>query len=184
MTPDPDAPLIDVLGEAQRVGMLGRGPIPAMIDHASAFVDALPAGELEVVDLGSGGGLPGLVVATHRMDVRLTMVDRRAKRTDFCRRAVSRLGLQDRVSVVTDDIARLVADPTWQSRFDAAICRGLGPPATTARFASALVRVGGLVVISEPPPGSPARWDPAELDAAGLRGTGAANERVAVFVRV
>ena len=45
-----------------------------------------------LVDLGSGGGLPGLVLADAYPERAITLVDRREKRTDFLRRAVRRLG--------------------------------------------------------------------------------------------
>ena len=59
-----------------------------------------------VVDLGSGGGVPGLVIADARPDLRLVLVDRRATRTDHLRRLVGRLGLADRVEVVERPTSR------------------------------------------------------------------------------
>ena len=61
--------LHDVLAEAREAGFLGPGPITPQIRHAEGF--ALVARRLaapgptrpRLVDLGSGGGLPGLVVA-------------------------------------------------------------------------------------------------------------------------
>ena len=49
----------------------------AAVAHADAFAAALPS-SAAVVDLGSGGGLPGLVIAVRRPDLRLTLVERRA----------------------------------------------------------------------------------------------------------
>ena len=57
-----------------------------------------PASAGTVVDLGSGGGVPGLVIARARPDLRVVLVDRRSSRTDHLSRLVRRLGLDDRVA--------------------------------------------------------------------------------------
>ena len=87
--------------------MLGRRSIDEVIDHAGAFVDAVSDVTGVIVDLGAGGGVPGLVIATARPDLRLVLVDRRATRTDHLRRLVGRLGMSDRIEVVTADATTL-----------------------------------------------------------------------------
>jgi 16S rRNA (guanine527-N7)-methyltransferase len=81
-----DPALIDALRASQRLGMLGGRSIYEVVDHASAFVAALADVRGLVVDLGAGGGVPGLVIAAARPDLRLVLVDRRATRTDHLRR--------------------------------------------------------------------------------------------------
>ena len=103
----PTPALLDALASSQRLGMLGDRPIADVVDHAGAFVAALAASRGTVVDLGTGGGVPGLVIASARPDLRLVLVDRRATRTDHLGRLVRRLGLADRVEVVTADAAAL-----------------------------------------------------------------------------
>ena len=51
--------LIDALGEAQRIGMLGPASLAEAVSRAWAFVDACPLEARSFVDLGSGGGIPG-----------------------------------------------------------------------------------------------------------------------------
>jgi 16S rRNA (guanine527-N7)-methyltransferase len=159
--------LLETLRHAQRLGMLGAGSLERAIERAGDFVDAVPADAAEVVDLGSGGGLPGLVVAWRCPSARVTLVDRRAARTDNLRRAVARLGWTDRVEVVTGDVVELARGP-WRSRFDAATARGFGPPLWTLACGAATVRLGGRVVISEPPPEGGDRWPPEELASLGV----------------
>jgi len=185
-----DEDLIAVLTASQDLGFLGARPIPEVIDHARAFVRALAGLTVErderptIVDLGSGGGIPGLVIAADRPDVRLTLLDRRSKRTDFLDRMVHRLGWADRVDVVCDDAER-VAD-RLPGRFTGAVARGFGPPELTLRLGAALVAVGGRIVISEPPDGD--RWDPELLRRLGVDRIevpvpDAGEARVAVFRR-
>jgi 16S rRNA (guanine527-N7)-methyltransferase len=152
-----DAPpeLRRALLDAQRAGFLGSRPIEEVIEHARGFVDALDDVDGRVVDLGSGGGVPGLVIAHDRPDLRVTLLDRRAKRTDFLARVVRRLGWTERVEVVEADAEQFAT--AGEGAYDAAVARGFGPPFETLRIAARLTRLGGAVVISEPPVGGD-RW--------------------------
>lgn len=161
--------LIETLRDAQRFGFFGDRDVIDAARHARTFVDAigpLPAGA-RLVDLGSGGGLPGLVLADEYRDQEVVLLDRREKRTDFLKRAVSRLGWTH-VHVLTDDARRLVmaVRDGEVSSFDVVTARGFGPPEFTLRTARAVCRDGGMIVISEPPVGD--RWDPALLSELGL----------------
>lgn len=156
--------LTDTLRDAQRVGFVGARPIPEVIDHARRFVGALDGVSGTVVDLGTGGGVPGLVVAIDRPDLCVVLVDRRQKRTDFLERAVARLGVGHRVEVRCDDVERMATRSP--GAFDAVTARGFGPPQYTLRLAARMVVPDGPIVISEPPIGD--RWDPRLLDELGL----------------
>ena len=176
-----------VLRASQDLGFLGARPITEVIEHARAFVRALDGLTVEgsepptVIDLGSGGGVPGLVIAHDRPDLRLALLDRRAKRTDFLERMVRRLGWSDRVRVICEDAERAVARE--RGHYAAAVARGFGPPDVTLGIGASLVRLGGRVVISEPPEGD--RWDPELLASCGVirDETPGHDPRVAVFHR-
>ena len=161
--------LTETLREAQRLGFFGDTPIEVAIEHARQFVAALGAScrSGRVLDLGSGGGLPGLVLAAELPDAQVVLLDRRRKRTDFLERAVSRLGF-GHVDVWWQDASRTattVARGEVES-FDAVTARGFGPPEVTLRIAVACVRPSGCIVISEPPTGD--RWPPQLLAGLGL----------------
>lgn len=177
-----------VLIEAQRRGMLGARPIPDVIQHARSFVDALDPGPHTVIDLGAGGGVPGLVIASFRPDVRITMVDRREKRTDFLQMAVRRLALDDQCEVWCRDV-RTVARELQRSSgsmtpWDAVVARGFGPPLHTVALALELVTGAGRIVLSEPPADQGDRWPHAVLVSLGLRRVEPAPPGVAILVPV
>ncbi|MEO8364372.1 MAG: RsmG family class I SAM-dependent methyltransferase [Ilumatobacteraceae bacterium] len=162
--------LLRVLGEAQRIGTLGPAPLTEVIRHATWFADALPPETNRVIDLGSGAGVPGLIVALVRPNAQITLVDRRTKCTDALLRAVAVLNLGDRVSVHRGDVEHLSRQSEWRESFDAAVSRGFGPPHQTLTLARLFVRVGGVVVISEPPADIPDRWGDIDLGQMGLSG--------------
>ena len=146
--------LLETLRLAQRFGVLGARPVEDAVEHARAFVRALAPVRGRVVDLGSGGGLPGLVVAVDRPDLDVVLIDRRQKRTDLLERAVVRLGVEDRVQVVCDDARRL--RQLFPEGFDGVTARSFGPPSVTLSIASDCLAEGGRIVVSEPPTGD--RW--------------------------
>ena len=151
--------LTAILQRAQAQGVLGARPIAEVLAHARGFVAALPDDAVSVVDLGSGAGIPGLIIALDRPSLRVTLVDRRASRVDTLRRAIIALGWADRVVAVESDAEVMSRDPAFQGTFDVVVARGFADPAITLPIAARLARNGGSVIISEPPPEHGSRWD-------------------------
>jgi len=155
--------LHEALGTSQRLGFLGDRPIVEVIEHARAFVLGLEGVAGSVIDLGAGGGVPGLVLAVDRPDLSITLLDRRTKRTDFLSRIVRRMRL-DHVTVVAADVDDAIRQ--GHVGFDAVVARGFGPPDFTLRTAARCLGKTGVIVISEPPTGD--RWDVELVSSLGL----------------
>ncbi len=165
---DPSPELLEVLERARRLGVLGPGPVLDHVQHAEGFVEAvapLPA-ESRVLDLGSGGGIPGLVVAEVRPDLRFCLIDALERRCALLVEAVARLGWAERVEVL-EGRAELVGRGPMRGAADAVVARSFGPPSVVAECAAPLLRVGGLLVVSEPPD-RPERWPADGIGRLGL----------------
>ncbi len=164
-------PLTAVLEDAQRLGFIGSAPLEQHRAHASAFVARLGCAP-RVLDLGSGGGLPGLVIAAARPDTALVLVDARLARADFLRRAVRRLGWDDRILVLHARAEQLTRQPTWRAALSCVVARGFGSPTVTAECAAGFLAVGGALLVSEPPGGPTSvgatRWPADGLGLLGL----------------
>lgn len=164
------ASLEDVLEEAKDLGFLGPGPVAGHVEHAAGFVQAV--GEphpTRVVDLGSGGGLPGLVIAAAWPGAALVLLDANERRARFLGEAVRKLGLDGRVHVAhlrAEDAGR---DEGFRGRADLVVARSFGPPAVTAECAAPLLAVGGRLVVSEPPDEETERWPETSVATFGLR---------------
>jgi 16S rRNA (guanine527-N7)-methyltransferase len=65
-----------------------------------AFLGELVPEGSRLVDVGSGAGLPGLVLAIHRPDLRVTLIEPMLRRVTFLIEAIGRLGLGGRVGVI------------------------------------------------------------------------------------
>lgn len=150
-----EAPLLAALAEQGRLGFLGVSPTEALA-HSRRYEAVLPT-DRRVVDLGSGGGIPGLVVAADREDLHVTLLDMRQKRTDQLRRLVGRLGLGARVDVVCAPVERFGAGAGAHA-FDVVVARKFGPPVDVVAAARLLLRPDGdrLLVVSDAPDD---RWD-------------------------
>ncbi|MCU1504946.1 MAG: rsmG [Ilumatobacteraceae bacterium] len=162
-----DSLLLESLERIRARGAIGESSLTTAVAHADRFTVLVPDRAATLVDLGSGGGLPGLVIAWRRPDLRVTLVDRRATRADLLRRAVRALGVDARVEVVVADVRAFgTAHPR---HFDVVTARSFGSPVITARCAAPLVRPpSGVVLVSEPPDPTPDRWPPALLAELGL----------------
>lgn len=164
------ASLTDLLSESRQLGFLGPGPVEAHISHAAAFPSAVNEIPARALDLGAGGGLPGLVLAaTIWPGTTWTFLDAQLRRTDFLARASGALGLLDRVQVVNGRAEEVGRDLAHRAGYDLVVARSFAAPAVVAECAAPLLRVGGWLVVSEPPD-TPlaARWPAHGLALVGL----------------
>jgi 16S rRNA (guanine527-N7)-methyltransferase len=161
--------LLQVLEDSRAAGFLGPGPIEAHVQHAQVFLDA---GDLtgRVMDLGSGGGLPGLVLALTRPATEFTLLDAMERRCRFLAGAIERLELGDRVEVVCGRAEELAHSPALRGRFPIVVSRSFGAPAVTAECAVGfLAGPGAQLLVSEPPSSDPQRWPADGVELLGLR---------------
>ncbi len=170
-------PLIELLTEARALGFLGPGSLGPQVRHAQGFTAIARRlsglGPAQLVDLGAGGGLPGLVVATEWPDASVALLEANGRRAAFLRRAVGRLDLEGRVSVLEERAEVCGRELGLRAGFDGVLARSFGRPAVLAECAAPLLRVGGWLLVSEPPRSDPedgqdVRWPAEPLRQLGL----------------
>jgi 16S rRNA (guanine527-N7)-methyltransferase len=119
-------------------------PAEELIADALVLLDHL--GETgRVVDVGSGGGLPGLPLKIARPGLDLTLVEADQAKAAFLVRACAALGLSD-VVVVARRAEEVGQDPLYRESFDVAVARALAPMPVLAELCLPLVRVGGRLL--------------------------------------
>ena len=113
---------------------------------AVPLLDRLRAGEpLSLVDVGSGGGMPGLPLKIAFPHLRVTLVESVGKKADFLRQTVADLGL-DQVEVVAERAETAAHDAQHRDAYDWATARALGPLPLVVELCAPFLAPGGLLV--------------------------------------
>ena len=100
---------------------------------------------LRALDLGTGGGVPGVVLALARPEISWTLVDSARKKADAVRGFVDALGLHN-VTVIAERAESLGRDVAHREQFDLVAARACAALPVLAEYALPLIRVGGALV--------------------------------------
>lgn len=128
---------------------LVSGPAEPLVEDCLVLLDHL-AGATSLVDVGSGGGMPGLPLKIARPELRVTLVEADRRKAAFLVHAAARLELEG-VDVVAERAETAGHDPKLREAFDVAACRALAPLPVLAELAMPFVRVGGRLLAMKGP---------------------------------
>jgi 16S rRNA (guanine527-N7)-methyltransferase len=125
-------------------GLIGPREVPRLWDrhlvNCGLLAPLVPA-DARVADLGSGAGLPGLVLALARPDLAVTLVEPMARRVEFLTEACESLGAQNAT------VVRARAEELGGRRdFDVVTSRALAPLTRLLAWSLPLVAPGGAVL--------------------------------------
>jgi 16S rRNA (guanine527-N7)-methyltransferase len=112
------------------------------------YVRVVPSSVREIVDIGSGAGVPGIPLRIAIPDLRLTMVESRQRRVSFLLTVVRELDLVG-ATVIGNRLENVAG--ALQGKFDAVVARCAGDLETLFTLGAKLVKPGGVVVVSGPP---------------------------------
>jgi len=176
--------LVVVLARAAELGWLGPGPVDKHIDHGLAIAAVVadlgtrcPQNPQAVLDLGSGGGAPGLIVGACVHPRPVTLLEVAVRRVAFLRTAAAELADVATLDVAEGRAEELARRPELDGHYGIVVARSFGRPAVTAECATRFLADGGWLVVSEPPDpdegeaqasGGGRRWDLAGLTRLGF----------------
>ncbi len=131
-------------GEGVVRGLIGPREVPRLWErhllNCAAPAELLAPGET-IADIGTGAGLPGLVLALVRPDLRVVLVEPLQRRCDFLAEAVKRFGLGGRV-----EIRRGKADAVKPCQADVVTSRAVAALEDLAAWSLPHAKVGGRLL--------------------------------------
>jgi 16S rRNA (guanine(527)-N(7))-methyltransferase RsmG len=98
---------------------------------------------VRVLDLGTGGGLPGIPLAILRPDLRVTLLDSIRKKADAVGHMLSELGLAN-VEMVTGRAEDIGREPAHRGAYDVVVARAVAGLSDLVKWSKAFLRVGGV----------------------------------------
>jgi 16S rRNA (guanine527-N7)-methyltransferase len=123
---------------------LVSGPVADLVNDSLVLLEHLGNAN-KLVDVGSGGGLPGLALKIARPELSVTLVESDQDKAAFLVRACAALGLQD-VDIVAKRAEEVGQDPLYREAFDVAVARALAPMPVLAELCLPLVKIGGRLL--------------------------------------
>lgn len=138
--------LLEVLAEDPGASTTVRDPRMGVDVHVADALSGLAAPPLRtarvIADLGSGNGIPGLVLAIARPEARVILVEAAQRKSAFLRRAAEAAGA-DNAEVVT---ARAEDWREGTGACDVVVARALARLPVLVEYAAPLLRLGGVLV--------------------------------------
>lgn len=124
-------------------GLIGPREVPKLWDRHllnCAVVERLVPTDASVADVGSGAGLPGVVLALVRSDIRVVLIEPLLRRTTFLAEVIDRLGIDNA------EVLRARAEEVRDRQFDVVTSRAVAPLDRLAGWCLPLCRPGGLML--------------------------------------
>ncbi len=154
MTPDTDAKLraliAHLLEENAKFNLTGiKTPDDAWTKHVLDSLEGLESGLFDdaqsVVDVGSGAGFPGFVLAVARPALRVSLLEATRKKCAFMEGTIAKFDIVG--AKIINERAEDAGHGQWRERFDVATARAVGSFAEVVELCMPLVRVGGSVLL-------------------------------------
>ncbi|KAF7806120.1 ribosomal RNA small subunit methyltransferase G [Senna tora] len=108
----------------------------------------VPDDKLKLVDVGTGAGLPGIILAIACPEWDVTLMESMNKRCVFLEHAVGVTGLSN-IQIVRGRAENLGQNLCFREKFDIAVARAVAEMRILAEYCLPLVRVGGLFVAAK-----------------------------------
>ncbi len=102
----------------------------------------------KLIDIGTGGGFPGLALKLFYRDTKATLVDSSSKKCVFLKHICDLLKFKD-VEVLWTRAEELGRDPLYREKYDFACCRAVSSLSTIAELCIPFVRIGGTFIASK-----------------------------------
>jgi len=105
-----------------------------------------------VLDLGSGGGLPGIPIKLCKPEVSMHLLEANKNKASFLNHAIDQLKLKN-TQVLCGRAERIGQDEKYRNKFDLILCKAVAETAVLAELALPMTRINGRVILYKGPKG-------------------------------
>ena len=150
----------ELIAAEQHVSLMGpqaqRTFFTKHVADSLAGLIALPrllAGPVRLADVGSGAGLPAIVLAIALPELHAAAIESHLKKADFLASAARELGLGERFEVIPRHSREAARDERYAHRFDVVAARAVGPACRLVHDCRLLLAPGGTGLLYKTPVG-------------------------------
>ncbi len=108
---------------------------------------------LKIIDLGSGAGIPGLIMAMYKPGCQFTLLEASHKKTEFINLVVKKLGI-DNVRVVCERSEITAHRPMEREQYDLLVSKAVAEVAVLAELGLPFLKLGGRALLHKGPKGA------------------------------
>lgn len=117
-----------------------------LIEDSKLFFDAIKfSAGINILDLGTGGGFPGIVIAIHHPEVNLTLVDSIQKKINAVKDTVLKLSLTN-TEVICARVEELGDRQEYKNKFDYVVARSVAVLQDLCKWSNGLLKKDGKLV--------------------------------------
>jgi 16S rRNA (guanine527-N7)-methyltransferase len=140
----------DLLAGYELANVIGtKDPGKIVVEHLCDSLSCLLIEDLwssrSVIDVGTGGGLPGVPLAISHPELRVTLLEATEKKVRFLDYTREKLGLQN-LHLIQGRVEDEGKKPAYRETFDFAVARALAELPVVVEYCAPLVRVGGKIL--------------------------------------
>lgn len=105
---------------------------------------------IKLIDIGTGGGFPGLPIKIMREDIEVVLVDSTKKKVNFLADVIDKLGLE-KIQAIHGRAEEMGRNTNYREKFDIAISRAVAQLNTLCEYCLPFVKVGGYFIAMKGP---------------------------------
>jgi 16S rRNA (guanine527-N7)-methyltransferase len=124
--------------------------IKHFLDSLTPLVTNLFDGKKNLIDIGTGGGFPGIPLKIIKRELNVTLLDSLNKRINFLNEVINRLELEDIIAIHAR-AEEMSIKPVYREKYDIAISRAVASLNTLSEYCIPFVKLGGYFISMKGP---------------------------------
>ncbi len=139
-----------LLAENRNHNLMSRATIANDLDNhiadSLAVQNFIDLAGLKIVDIGSGAGFPGLILAINEPASDFFLIESDKKKSAFLKMVVDELGLGN-VNIINDRAEIVGREKSYRTSFDLVVCRAVASVSILLEYGAPLLKVGGRMIL-------------------------------------